>query len=580
MGGVKLRWYSDRISRLRYAGNLDEAVKVCEEAITEYPENNFFYKVKGDLWLQQKDYEKAADCYLEQLKHLGKKLKLFGNFARFYNTYSQRVSRENLKEYRERVLAAVEKHEIEPEISEKVIALLGEENYEILDLIYKGGAVEEIRTGVEKLVRERQKEKIALLLQKCIKIDFIKNWREIYLILIAAAERMGLYELAVELLVRDERVKREPVMIRTLLRVSRKQNDYTKAELFLTLDRAYVDSCDFNVLYELVYYFGHNQNEEMLKHVLKQMRRAAESSLPIARTLYNFYLQYNYFSEARQILDHIKALEEKTRQKKGKDRMPELMESEEGVWNKLQELVSDREHNRQMIAMRDLIRGFSHELGQPITNIRYAIQLYRMRLYMGKLEENSVNMLMDQILRQTERMGEMLDRFRPIVSRENVIEQFHPKERIEKVFYDMEERLRIDKINYKVSGDETLELNGEAVQFDQIFYNLVLNAMQAFDKKETSKQIDVNIYQDGENDIKITFADNGPGIAEQNVKKIFEPFFTTKAPSTDNGGEGLGLFIVWNILKMFDGTISLDTTYKNGAKFNMKIPNQKETKNE
>jgi len=43
-----------------------------------------------------------------------------------------------------------------------------------------------------------------------------------------------------------------------------------------------------------------------------------------------------------------------------------------------------------------------------------------------------------------------------------------------------------------------------------------------------------------------------------------------------NGGEGLGLFIVWNILKMFNGTIHLDQSYTRGAKFIIKIPLKKE----
>ena len=55
------------------------------------------------------------------------------------------------------------------------------------------------------------------------------------------------------------------------------------------------------------------------------------------------------------------------------------------------------------------------------------------------------------------------------------------------------------------------------------------------------------------------------------ANKIFEPFFSTKqekvSPTKDDGGEGLGLYIVWNIVKMFNGTIRVNKNYQNGAQF-------------
>ena len=51
--------------------------------------------------------------------------------------------------------------------------------------------------------------------------------------------------------------------------------------------------------------------------------------------------------------------------------------------------------------------------------------------------------------------------------------------------------------------------------------------------------------------------------------KIFEPFFTTKESVDDEsgGGEGLGLYIIWNIVRMFNGNIRVDREYNNGARF-------------
>ena len=97
--------------------------------------------------------------------------------------------------------------------------------------------------------------------------------------------------------------------------------------------------------------------------------------------------------------------------------------------------------------------------------------------------------------------------------------------------------------------------------------------MQAIEK---NGHIVVDISESVNKDLLIiTFSDDGPGIPEQNFQKIFEPFFSTKDPTSGNGGEGLGLYIVWNILKIFNGTIQIDKGFRPGTKFIIKI-NQKE----
>lgn len=79
-------------------------------------------------------------------------------------------------------------------------------------------------------------------------------------------------------------------------------------------------------------------------------------------------------------------------------------------------------------------------------------------------------------------------------------------------------------------------------------------------------QIVVNEKKD---DVNIIFSDTGVGITAKNRGKIYDPFFTTKPPGK---GEGLGLFIIWNLMKMQGGKISLDHKYTNGARFLMRMP--------
>lgn len=161
----------------------------------------------------------------------------------------------------------------------------------------------------------------------------------------------------------------------------------------------------------------------------------------------------------------------------------EQEESDHVVWQKLKNLVSEQEHNRQMIAMRDLLKGFAHELGQPITNIRYEVQLLEMRLNMGGISNQDISVAIENVLGQTARIGTLLSRFRPIVSQKSIQSNFGIIECIQNVFVDLNGRLQTQGVIYEICGDSALTLYGDQLQFSQVFYNLILNSLQAMNHK-------------------------------------------------------------------------------------------------
>ena len=76
------------------------------------------------------------------------------------------------------------------------------------------------------------------------------------------------------------------------------------------------------------------------------MRNSAERSIPIARTLYNFYLTFDRFEDAQLLSEHIqKLIDRKHTEKKGdqqQDRSEEQLESEQIVWQRVKDLVSEK----------------------------------------------------------------------------------------------------------------------------------------------------------------------------------------------------------------------------------------------
>lgn len=570
----------DEISKLRFDGNLSVAIERCRDAISAYPEDNFFYKVLGDLYFQEKNYVTASQAYLEHLKRLSKKPEHFKAFARFYRQFTAEASEDLCVHFREEIIKAIEDGEVASNIHQLLMETFGDEFVidDHLKTIFcmsdSDHHFEEIKEFVENASTDDVRSVIFYQMrqEKYCANTKIKEY------LISVAEKKTLYSEAQQLVgkIIAKQKSPNPTLIRTLLRMSRKQQDYHYAEQLLSIDEVLVEKSDFNIQYELVYYFDSTGKSELLSKTLKKMRSSAERSIPIARTLYNFYLTFDRFEDAQILSEHIQKLidRKRTESKKNQDqdRSEEQLESEQIVWQRVKDLVSEKEHNRQMLALRDLLKGFSHELGQPITNIRYKIQLQQLRINRGIGTMDEVQDLFDAILAQTERIGVMLDRFRPIVSSKSIQESFCVNDCVRQVFVDLSDRLSQCGITYSFQETSQISLFGDRIQFSQVFYNLVLNSMQAI--LENGK-ITVSITT-VRNSIQILFSDNGPGIPEENRKKIFEPFFSTKDPTSGNGGEGLGLFVVWNILKMYKGTIQLNHKYKNGAQFIIKIPIKEE----
>jgi two-component system NtrC family sensor kinase len=102
-------------------------------------------------------------------------------------------------------------------------------------------------------------------------------------------------------------------------------------------------------------------------------------------------------------------------------------------------------------------------------------------------------------------------------------------------------------------------------QLQQVFLNLINNAIDAVEK---DGWIEIKTRKE-DSQIIVAIKDNGPGIAEEHLKKVFDPFFTTKETGK---GTGLGLSVSYNIIEKLGGTIKAESKPSEGAVFSIKLP--------
>jgi two-component system NtrC family sensor kinase len=115
-------------------------------------------------------------------------------------------------------------------------------------------------------------------------------------------------------------------------------------------------------------------------------------------------------------------------------------------------------------------------------------------------------------------------------------------------------------------GDNLPTLKVSATELQQVFFNLINNALDAMEKQGG----DLNIFCHRENDsVTIKVADTGGGIPKANLDRIFDPFFTTKPVGK---GTGLGLSICYGIIEKMGGNLSVDSVVGQGTTFTISIP--------
>jgi two-component system NtrC family sensor kinase len=129
-------------------------------------------------------------------------------------------------------------------------------------------------------------------------------------------------------------------------------------------------------------------------------------------------------------------------------------------------------------------------------------------------------------------------------------------------------QIQKSKVNLTEKLAESLpQINGHSGQLQQVFTNLVLNAVQAM-PGGGSLTVASEMVEDSKT-VHISFTDTGVGISEENLDKIFEPFFTSKKVGE---GTGLGLSVSYGLIKNHGGEIKVKSEVGQGTTFTVILP--------
>jgi signal transduction histidine kinase len=239
-----------------------------------------------------------------------------------------------------------------------------------------------------------------------------------------------------------------------------------------------------------------------------------------------------------------------------------------------EQLVEANAHIRQaeeavrrsdrLAALGQLTAGLAHELRNPLGTIKASAEL----LQRNVSAENEVTREMAGFIgSEVDRTNSLVTRFlqfaRPLeLSRANA----DLVQTLDRAIAQVEREAKGAAI-YKNYAPEIAPFPFDAELMERVFYNLILNAVQA---SPAGGAVSVKTRA-GEGTVEIAVIDRGTGIEPKQRDSIFNPFFTTKPE-----GVGLGLAIVSKIVDEHGGKITVESEPGKGSVFHVVLPNTRE----
>ena len=214
-------------------------------------------------------------------------------------------------------------------------------------------------------------------------------------------------------------------------------------------------------------------------------------------------------------------------------------------------LVRNYINNERLASVGRLAAGVAHEIGNPVTGIACIAQNLQHETEAAEIETSA-----ELILSQTDRISTIVQ---SLINFSRGEQTYHDQLQPVSVSFAAEEAIQIlslakeqPKEQFVCRVDPDVQIISDHRQLVQIFLNLLGNARDA---TTDQSPIEISCHPDGKK-LRIMISDQGSGIAEPIKNQLFEPFVTSKEPGQ---GTGLGLWMVFNLVKNLGGEINLSS---------------------
>ncbi len=252
-----------------------------------------------------------------------------------------------------------------------------------------------------------------------------------------------------------------------------------------------------------------------------------------------------------------------------------------GFYEKTKESQAMLIQASKLSSIGELAAGFAHQVNNPFNAIlvnadymRHAIKKHKDNslqdnetgIILDGLNEN-INAIMNSAVKGGNIVKSIMEFSKPSTGEKELIDM---KKIIDETISLTSNRLKGKNIETIIDiSDNVLQVEGDEIQLEQVFMNLIINAVDAMEEVEGKGILKISAIEVKEEaKIKVEVSDTGEGINDKNRERIFDFFFTTKR----NKGTGLGLALTYQIIKAHEGEIRVESVLGEGTKFIIMLP--------
>jgi signal transduction histidine kinase len=239
------------------------------------------------------------------------------------------------------------------------------------------------------------------------------------------------------------------------------------------------------------------------------------------------------------------------------------------IEHELQQKRDELTHVSRVSMMGQLAATLAHELNQPLGAILRNAEAGELFLQDPSPDLDELRAILEDIRKDDQRASAVIDRMRAMMKQRDAepcrldLGQL-AGETIDLVRSNAEKR----RVRLVLEIDPHLPpVHGDRVQLQQVFINLLLNALDALDDSISERRlVTVKVRPVGAT-IEVAVSDNGPGIAADKIVRVFEPFYSSKPD-----GLGMGLPISSDIIVAHGGQLFANNNEAGGATFTISLP--------
>jgi signal transduction histidine kinase len=223
----------------------------------------------------------------------------------------------------------------------------------------------------------------------------------------------------------------------------------------------------------------------------------------------------------------------------------------------------------RLASVGEMSAGIAHEIKNPLAGIKGAITVLADDFSAEDPRREVIDKVLEQISRLDKAATDLLFFGRP---GKPTLDYVDTNDLLKKTMFFVSQHPEAKNVHQTKEFTRNLPpVWVDAKQLQQVFFNIIINAIQAMKEGGTLLLQTDLVGEQGKQSVRVLIGDSGPGIKPEDLERIFAPFFTTKTQGT-----GLGLAICRQLIEQQGGTIELSSRVGEGTRVVIDLPVSKE----